>query len=403
MKRETILSNARIVAADEIRRGSVLIRDGLIADLSPSVSPSISPSISPGATATSEDLDGDYLLPGVVELHTDHLEYHIAPRPGVRWDPLPAVLASDAQLTASGATTVFDAVRIGSGTTSTTDATAEAARRLADAVELAADAGLLRADHAIHVRCEVASPACLTSFAEFADDPHVRLVSLMDHTPGQRQYADLAAFKRRLVGKGTVTEDGFDAYVTPLIERSERYADAHRAAIAVLVNERGITLATHDDATSEHVAQSVALGVVISEFPTTGAAAGAAGAHGQRIVMGAPNIVRGGSQSGNVAAAELLGLGLLHILSSDYVPSSPLQAVFQLAADGELPLTDGVRLVSGNPARAVGLDDRGEIAVGLRADLVRVRPHDLPSTESHPRGQRVPVVRRVYRQGEPVA
>jgi alpha-D-ribose 1-methylphosphonate 5-triphosphate diphosphatase len=132
-------------------------------------------------------------------------------------------------------------------------------------------------------------------------------------------------------------------------------------------------------------------------------AAGAADSRGQRIVMGAPNIVRGGSQSGNVAAAELLGRGLLHILSSDYVPSSPLQAVFQLAADGALGLTDGVRLVSGNPARAVGLDDRGEIAVGQRADLVRVQPHDLPATEPHPRGRRVPVVRRVYRQGERVS
>jgi len=390
MKRETILSNARIIGREELPHGSVLIRDGLIAD------------ISSGASAAGEDLGGDHLLPGVVELHTDHLEYHIAPRPTVQWDPLPAVLASDAQLTASGATTVFDAVRIGSGF-GKSDATVEAARRLADSIELAVDAGLLRADHSIHVRCEVAAPDCLDAFAGFADDPHVRLVSLMDHTPGQRQYADLEVFKRFQIGRGNVTESGWDAFVTPLLERSERYADVHRRAIAGLATERGVTLATHDDATPEHVAESVALGVVISEFPTTVIAADAAGSRGQRIVMGAPNIVRGGSQSGNVAAAELLGLGLLHILSSDYVPSSPLQAVFQLAADGALGLTDGVRLVSGNPARAVGLDDRGEIAVGQRADLVRIQPHDLPATELHPRGRRVPVIRRVYRQGERVA
>jgi alpha-D-ribose 1-methylphosphonate 5-triphosphate diphosphatase len=390
MKRETILSNARIVGREEIPYGSVLIRDGLIAD------------ISSGASAAGDDLGGDYLLPGVVELHTDHLEYHIAPRANVQWDPLPAVLASDAQLTASGATTVFDAVRIGSGV-GKRDATVEAARLLADSIELAADAGLLRADHAIHVRCEVAAEDCLNDFAQFADDPHVRLVSLMDHTPGQRQYANLELFKRYYIARGHVTEEGFDAFVTPLIERSERYADVHRTAIAKLASERGITLAAHDDATPEHVAESFALGVVISEFPTTVLAAEAADSRGQHIVMGAPNIVRGGSQSGNVAAAELLGLGLLHILSSDYVPSSPLQAVFQLAADGALGLTDGVRLVSGNPARAAGLDDRGEIAVGQRADLVRVQPHDLPATELHPRGRRVPVVRRVYRQGERVS
>lgn len=390
MKRETILSNARVVGQREITLGSVLIRDGLIADLGS------------GASTAGEDLGGDYLLPGVVELHTDHLEYHIAPRANVQWDPLPAVLASDAQLTASGATTVFDAVRIGGGV-GKRDATVEAARRLADSIELAADAGLLRADHAIHVRCEVAAEDCLNDFAEFTDDPHVRLVSLMDHTPGQRQYANLELFKRYYIAKGHVTEEGFDAFVTPLIERSERYADGHRAAIAKLASERGITLAAHDDATPEHVAESVALGVRISEFPTTVLAASEADSRGQLIVMGAPNIVRGGSQSGNVAAAELLGLGLLHILSSDYVPSSPLQAVFQLAADGALALTDGVRLVSGNPARAVGLDDRGEIAVGRRADLVRIQPHDLPATEGHPRGVRVPVVRGVYRQGERVS
>jgi len=386
MSRETVLSNARVVLDEEVAGGSVLIRDGLIAD------------VAAGPAAAGEDLDGDYLLPGLVELHTDHLERHFTPRPGVQWDPLPAALASDAQLAAAGVTTVFDAVRIGSALHQN-DAAAAAARVLADAIEEAADAGLLRADHAIHVRCEVAAEDCLDVFGAFADDPHVRLVSLMDHTPGQRQYADIEMFKRYQIGKGNVTEDGFDAYVAPLIERSAKYADAHRLAIAGLAAERGLTLATHDDATPEHVAESAALGVGISEFPTTVLAAAEADARGQLIVMGAPNIVRGGSQSGNVAAADLLERRLLHVLSSDYVPSSPLQAVFQLWADGALDLVDGVRLVSGNPARAVGLADRGQIAVGRRADLVRVRPHDRPATAGHPRGRRLPVVRGVYRAG----
>ena len=390
MSRETVLSNARLVLDEEVRHGSVLIRDGLIAD------------IGSDRGAAGVDLDGDHLLPGLVELHTDHLERHFTPRPGVQWDPLPAALASDAQLAAAGVTTVLDAVRIGSALNQN-DAAAAAARVLADAIEEAADAGLLRADHAIHVRCEVAAADCLDAFSQFADDPHVRLVSLMDHTPGQRQYADMELFKRYQIAKGNATESGFDAYVAPLLERSACYSDVHRRTIAGLAAQRGITLATHDDATPEHVAESVGLGVRISEFPTTVLAATAADKHGQLIVMGAPNIVRGASQSGNVAAAELLSLGLLHILSSDYVPSSPLQAVFQLSADGAIGLADGVQLVSGNPARAVGLADRGEIAVGKRADLVQVRPHDRPATERHPRGRRVPVVRGVYRQGARVS
>ena len=390
MSRETVLSNARIVLDEEVRHGSVLIRDGLIAD------------IGSGPGAAGLDLGGDHLLPGLVELHTDHLERHFTPRPGVQWDPLPAALASDAQLAAAGVTTVLDAVRIGSALNQN-DAAAAAARVLANSIEQAADAGLLRADHGIHVRCEVAAEDCLDAFDEFGDDPYVRLVSLMDHTPGQRQYADMEVFKRYQIAKGNVTESGFAAYVAPLIERSARYADVHRRTIAGLAAQRGIPLATHDDATPEHVAESVELGVRISEFPTTVLAASVAEKHGQLIVMGAPNIVRGGSQSGNVAAAELLGLGLLDILSSDYVPSSPLQAVFQLWADGAMGLADGAKLVSGNPARAVSLDDRGGIAIGKRADLVQVRPHDLPATARHPRGRRVPVVRSVYRQGTRVS
>jgi alpha-D-ribose 1-methylphosphonate 5-triphosphate diphosphatase len=390
MTRETVFSNARLVLDAEILPGAILVRDGLIAD------------ISPGRDAAGEDLNGDYLMPGVVELHTDHLEYHASPRPGVQWDPLPAVLAHDAQVAASGVTTVFDAVRVG-GAPGQPEGGPGAGRRLADSIKLAADADLLRAEHAIHVRCEVSSEHCLEEFREFADDKDVRLVSLMDHTPGQRQYADLAAFKRHSVGKGRVRESEFDAFVAPLIERADRCSAGNRRAIAGLAAERGITLAAHDDATAEHVAQSVALGTHIAEFPTTVVAAEAAAGHGQQIVMGAPNIVCGGSQSGNVAAEELLALGLLHILSSDYVPSSPLQAVFQLSADGTFGLADGARLVSGNPARALGLDDRGEIAIGKRADLVRVRPHDLPATERHPHGRRVPVVRSVYRQGARVS
>jgi alpha-D-ribose 1-methylphosphonate 5-triphosphate diphosphatase len=388
--RETVLSNASIVLGEETLHGSVLIRDGVIAD------------ISSGPNAVGEDLDGDHLLPGLIELHTDHVEYHFSPRPGVRWDPLPAVLASDAQLAAAGATTVFDAVRIGSEPGNREDAGASA-RDLADSIELAADAGLLRADHAIHVRCEVSTEDCLDSFGDFVDDPHVRLVSVMDHTPGQRQFADIEAYKRNYLAKLRLSESEFEAFVAPRRERSARYADSHRRAIAKLAAERGLTLATHDDATADHVAESVELGARISEFPTTVLSAGVAAERGQLIVMGAPNIVRGGSQSGNVAATELLGLGLLHILSSDYVPASPLQAVFQLVAEGVLGLPEGARLTSGNPAQAVGLDDRGEIAVGRRADLVRVRAHDLPATGRHPRGLRVPVVRGVYRQGARVA
>ncbi|WP_445337735.1 alpha-D-ribose 1-methylphosphonate 5-triphosphate diphosphatase [Clavibacter sp. CFBP 8614] len=393
MSRETVLRNARIVLDDEVLHGSVLIRDGLVAD--------ISPGAAGAAGGTGDDLDGDLLIPGLVELHTDHLESHAQPRPGTRWDPVPAVLAHDAQLSGAGVTTVFNAIRI--GTLEGRDDATHLSLSLAEAIEHAGTAGLLRAEHLIHLRCEVAAPDTAAEFREFDRIASVRLASLMDHTPGQRQYADVEAFTKYMVGRGRVSAAGIGALMEELQAVAAEHSTPNRVAIAELATARGVTLAAHDDATVAHVEESAALGVRISEFPTTVVAARAAREHGQLIVMGAPNIVRGGSQSGNVAATELLALGLLDVLSSDYVPASPLQAVVQLDADGILPLTRGVRLVSGDPARAVGLDDRGAIRVGARADLVRVHRHVTPASERHPGGRTVPVVRSVFLRGARVS
>ncbi len=385
---ETILRNARIVRPDSVLHGTVVVRDGLIRE------------VDGGSGGFGEDLDGDYLLPGLVELHTDHMEYHLMPRPGTLWDAVPALLAHDAQLAASGVTTVFDGLRVGTDP-GKHDVAPALAPTMANAITQGTSAGILRADHYLHLRCEVPAKDCLEVFETFADNPRVLLVSLMDHTPGARQYANLDAFRRYVVGKGRVTDANLDAYVRRLQDACEQYSDRHRKAVAELVRERGgIVLATHDDTTVEHVAESVALGGTISEFPTSVAAAQAAVKEGQQTVMGAPNVVRGGSQSGNVSAAEILSLGLLDILSSDYVPYSLLQAVFQLAAQETLPIEAGVRLVSTNPARAVGLDDRGEIAVGKRADLVRVHAHQAV-TGVDTLGT-VPVVRAVWRAGHRV-
>lgn len=389
MTRETVLRNAEIVLDDEIVRGAVLIRDGLITD------------VTTGPVESGEDLEGDYLLPGLVELHTDHLESHITPRPGTHWEPIPAVLAHDAQLSSAGATTVFDAVRIGALAGS--DDASKFARAMTDAISHVAASDIARAEHFIHLRCEVSAPGCAEEFDAYDDVPGVRLASLMDHTPGQRQYADVEAFRRYMVGKGRLPADQIEAHIAQLKEIAAVHADPNRRAIAARATARGIALAAHDDATLEHVEESAALGVRISEFPTTALAAEAARERGQLIVMGAPNIVRGGSQSGNVAASELLARGLLDILSSDYVPASPLQAVFRVVAEGAIDLRAASRLVSANPATAVGLDDRGRIAPGLRGDVIRVRAHrDAPSGQ-HPAGIPVPVVRGVWRTGRRVA
>lgn len=379
MSAETILSNARLVLADEVVTGSVLIRDGRIAD------------VSSGTSRAGKDMDGDYVIPGLVELHTDHLEGHYAPRPKVRWNPIAAVLAHDAQVATAGITTVFDALRVGLDEDG--GMTAIEMRKLADAIEDSVRQDRVRADHFIHLRCEVSAPDCLEGFAHFDGDPRVRLASLMDHAPGQRQFAKMEAYAAYYQGKLKMSDEAFRFFCERRIAESEANSASNRAAIADACRERGIVLASHDDATLAHVDEAIAQGIRVAEFPTTSEAARASKHAGLGVLMGAPNVMRGGSHSGNVSARTLAEDGLLDILSSDYIPFSLIQSAFFLGeVVDQISLPQAVAMVSRNPAEAVGLTDRGVIEAGRRADLVRVR------VDEH-----VPVVRTVWREGRRVA
>lgn len=379
MTEETVLKNAQIVLRDEIVSGAVLIRDGLIADIGGNVQ------------GAGQDMDGDYLLPGLVELHTDHLEGHYAPRPKVRWNPFAAVQAHDAQIACSAITTVFDALRVGN-TDGDHDLVTDDMVVLAEAIHDGMATGRLRADHFLHLRCEVSSPDCLEAFDRLGGKDGVRLASLMDHAPGQRQFADLETYKVYYQGKLKMTDERFASFCAMRIEQSRTNSDRHRTAIAGIARQRGIVLASHDDATDAHVDDAEDNGVRVAEFPTTEAAARASHERGMAVLMGAPNVVRGGSHSGNIAAHHLAELGLLDILSSDYIPFSLIQATFQLAETVDsISLPAAVGMATHQPARAVGLNDRGAIETGKRADLARVRQD---------RG--VPIVRTVWRQGQRV-
>ncbi|OJF91327.1 alpha-D-ribose 1-methylphosphonate 5-triphosphate diphosphatase [Pararhizobium antarcticum] len=379
MTAELVLSNAMIVLEDEIIAGSVLIRDGLIVD------------ISAGASRSGEDFEGDYLVPGLVELHTDHLESHYSPRPGVRWLKMAAIQAHDAQIATAGITTVFDCLRMGSDEDGGFE-TGEM-REMADALALAARENRLRADHRIHLRCEVSTDNVLEQFQEFENDPQVGLVSLMDHAPGQRQFQTMEQYTLYYKTKRGLSDDAFDAFVARQKALSEKYAAPHRSEIVRACAARGIAVASHDDATLEHVEESVGFGIRLAEFPTSVEAAEASHRAGLSVLMGAPNIVRGRSHSGNIAARDLAARGVLDVLSSDYVPFSLIQAPFVLSDELEtVSLPQALAMVTATPARTVGLDDRGRIAAGLRADIVRVH-----------RSSGIPVVRSVWREGRRVA
>jgi alpha-D-ribose 1-methylphosphonate 5-triphosphate diphosphatase len=381
MTAEIVLTNGRIVTADAAFDGTVVVRGGRIVEVSPSRS----------CAAGAIDLEGDTLVPGLIELHTDNMEKHFSPRPGVKWPAIAALMAHDTQIAAGGITTVFDSLSLGD-VRGDTDRV-QNRTRMVEAICEASERRMTRAEHRLHLRCEVTPDDAIEAVDRWIDLPLVGLLSINDHTPGQRQFLDPSKLKQYYMGKFAMTEAQFEVFHARSLELHERNAAKHRHEIVSRAQARALPLASHDDATAEHVQEAVRNGMTIAEFPTTWEAAEASRDAGLAVLVGAPNLVLGGSHSGNIAAIDLIRAGQADILSSDYVPASLMEGVFRLPdSDAGIDLPHAVRLASLNPARAVGLDDRGEIAADKRADLVRVRMLGD-----------APVVRAVWREGERVA
>ena len=376
-----VFTNAQLVLQDEVVKGSLTSQHGLIQHIDQGLS-SVSQAI---------DLQGDYLIPGLVEVHTDNFERHMMPRPKVRWDDSPALLAHDAEIAAAGITTVLDALGVG-------DADPDSVRgndwdKVLNCISDFVDRGVLRADHFLHVRCELPAPNTLELFKPFVGHDLVKMMSVMDHTPGQRQWENIEHAWIYFSGKKGWTKQKFEERVAMAQDAQARYAKPHRAYLTQYCQDNQIALASHDDTTVTHVEEAFAEGATVCEFPTTVAAAQAARARKMLTIMGGPNVVRGGSHSGNVSAIDLAKLGLVDILSSDYVPGSLMSATVRLTETTDLSLPQAVALVSRNPAKSIGLHDRGSLEVGLRSDLVQVRMINLPD------GRHQPIVRAVWRGG----
>lgn len=374
--KQTILSNAKLILSDEVIDGHVVIEGDLIKE------------VASGATSvpSSIDINGSYLMPGMVELHTDSMEKFFEPRPGVEWPGIPAALAHDAQIAAAGITTVFDSVSVGY------DFVASRKNTLPTIVASISEAekkGMHKSEHLLHLRCEVSSKNTYEEFLEYAKNDLVRLASLMDHAPGQRQFANVDKYRQYYQGKYRFSDQEIADFIERHKDRSSQNSTRNRDAIVAHCHANGIAIASHDDAKPEHVQESMGYGVTIAEFPTTVEAAKLSHENNLQVLMGAPNLIRGMSHSGNVSAGELAKGGYLDILSSDYFPNSLLHAGFKLA-DGDLAysLPKAIRCVSRNPAVSSGLDDRGVIEVGKLADILVVKKADD-----------LPVLQQVWKRG----
>jgi len=360
---ETILTNATLVLENETRNGTIAFNETGITGLD----------FSRSSLPSAIDVEGDYVTPGIVEMHTDNMEKHFVPRPGVFWpNGLAAALAHDAQIASAGITTVYDSICAGS-VFGQKDYRREIFPKVIRAVEEGVSSGAFRVDHHIHIRCELTGDELVDDVAPFADNPLVRLISLMDHTPGQRQWRNLDNLKRYNLGSGEKTPEQHEEDVAVRMEVGPANMQKNWPLIVEMFGSRGIPIATHDDTTEDDVEAGVRSGAVISEFPTTVIAAEAAKRKGLATIMGAPNVVRGGSHSGGVSAAELAKLGLLDGLSSDYVPASLLQAVLKLNTDYGIAFADAMAKVTWKVADMVGLQDRGRLAIGKRADILHFK------------------------------
>jgi alpha-D-ribose 1-methylphosphonate 5-triphosphate diphosphatase len=379
MIEDVILTNARVVLPSEMIEGTVTLRGGAIAAIG------TGRSSNPGAL----DMDGDYIIPGVVDVHTDNLERQVQPRSNARWPSRSALVSHDAQCAAAGVTTVLDALCLGD-----LGLEKDRMRTFREGVtdlDALADTGLLKAEHFLHLRCELPASDMLDLLDPVADHPRVRMISLMDHSPGVGQYANLDRW-RALKLKDGASRDVVERLLVDMQQQRERLRGPNRRALLARVAGLDLALASHDDRTKEEIAENHADGIRLSEFPVTMLAARAAKAVGMEVIAGAPNIVRGGSHSGNVSAAELVRAEAVDAFASDYVPASLVEAAFQCATETGITLPQAVALVTDRPARMARLDDRGRLEEGLRADLVRVRVHEG-----------LPIVRQVWRAGERVA
>jgi alpha-D-ribose 1-methylphosphonate 5-triphosphate diphosphatase len=349
----TILTNARIILAEAVIHGTIVLDGDRIVSVDEGNS----------TAASAQDMGGDTLMPGVVDLHTDNLERQVQPRSTARWPSRSAMIAHDAQCAAAGVTTVLDALCLGD-----LGFEKDRIRTFLDGVidgDALAGTGLLKSDHYLHLRCELPAADMLGLLDPVADHSRVRMISLMDHSPGIGQYHDLAHYRRVRIKEG-LTEAVIERRIVELVEQRSRLRNPNRKALLDRV-PASVVLASHDDRTQEEIDENHRDGIRISEFPVTMLAAQAAKAHGMQVIAGAPNIVRGGSHSGNVAASDM-----------------------SAGATG-ITLPAAIALVTDRPAQMANLPDRGRLAPGLRADVVRLKLHE-----------NMPIVRQVWRAGERV-
>jgi alpha-D-ribose 1-methylphosphonate 5-triphosphate diphosphatase len=349
------IAGGRVLIGDRLEDTTIAVADGVIGDISADAS-----------AHTMLDANGLLVLPGIVDIHGDAFERQLMPRPGVDIAVDVGLLDSDRQAVANGITTVFHGVTCSwePGLRGLDNA-----RRILEAIE--ALRGRFAADTRFHLRYETFNLAAEHEVAGWLAARRIHAVAFNDHLPSLESVAKRGDKLDQMVQRAGSSRADFVALVEQLHARREEVPESIQR-IAKLANANGVPLLSHDDASPQQRRWFRALGCRISEFPMNVDTARDAAGAGDRIVLGAPNVMRGKSHLGWIDATAMVADGLCSVLASDYYYPAPLIAAFRLAERGVASLEKAWRLVSEAPARAAGLADRGRIAHGCRADLVLV-------------------------------
>lgn len=308
---------------------------------------------------------GGYLLPGMIDLHGDAFERHITPRTGTLFPLDLALSANDASLVTNGITTFFYSITDGfePGPRSR-----QTVRELLETLE--ALAPRFRCQARVHIRHEQVNTDDHEELVSWLENGRVHLLSLNDHLPPMDNERKIERYLDGLRRRVSMTAEETQAFLQGLQERRGPGADQVRE-LARIAHQAGVSLASHDDMGPEDVALNIELDTAIAEFPMDAETARASRDAGISVLMGAPNLVRGGSHVGAISVREAIGQGLVDILCSDYHYPSLFRAPFLAVEQGLLSLPEAWKLVSENPARAAGMGEhKGRIAPGYDADLL---------------------------------
>ena len=361
-----LITNGRIVTEEAVLEGyDLLIRRDRVAGLVRTGE------LDPPDGAEVLDANGGYVAPGFIDLHSDYIEHMAAPRPTSLIDFELSLRETEKELIAHGITTMFHSLSLHKsfGYAYKPIREPENVHRLIHYIsQMHHKKHLVR--HRFHARLEIDNFGALEVLDAYIREKKVQLLSFMDHTPGQGQYRDLEVFRKTVKGYDNMSDEDIDRLIDRHRTKEKITLDGLKA-IADLAREHHITVASHDDDSVEKLELVRSLGARISEFPITLEIARKAKEMGMYTVAGAPNVLLGGSHSGNLSAAEAIRHRCIDILCSDYYPSSMLHAVFKLHRECGMDLAEMFRLVTINPARAVNMDDElGSIREGKKADLI---------------------------------